>query len=100
MFTSGDPRRSRLIVDNQSSRDDDIVLLRALNWNATAGRVYRVEVPSLASEADREQQFEPRTHVDSAAELRCCDASMYLRVSSSVLQYATSFVKSVSEAAG
>jgi len=39
MFTSGDPRRSRLIVDNQSSRDDDIVLLRALNWNAEAGRV-------------------------------------------------------------
>jgi hypothetical protein len=59
-----------------------------------------VEVPNLAFEADPEQQFEPATDVDSAAELRRCHASMYLRVSNSVLQYATSFVKSVSEAAG
>ena len=54
-----------------------------------------MEVPNLASEADREQQFEPNADIDSRAELRCRHVPMYLRVNNSVLQYGTSFVKSV-----
>ena len=72
----------------------------ALNRNTEEGRLQGVVVPNLASQADREQQFEPGADIDSAAELCCPDVPTYLRVSNSFLQYATSFVKSVSEAAG
>ena len=76
------------------------MLFSALNRNTEAGPLQGVVVPNLASQADREQQFEPGADIDSAAELCCRDVPMYLRVSNSVLQYATSFIKSVSEAAG
>ena len=57
-------------------------------------------IPNFASEADREQQFELGADVDSFAELRCRHVPMNLRVSNSVLQYATSLVESISEARG
>ena len=82
-------------MNDQSRRDDDIMLFSALNRNTEAGRLQGVVVPNLASQADREQQFEPGADIDSAAELCCCHVPMYLLVSNSVLQDATSFVKSV-----
>ena len=76
------------------------MLFSALNRNTEAGRLQGVVVLNLASQADREQQFEPCVDIDSAAELCWRDVPMYLRVNNSVLQYSTSFVKSISEAAG
>jgi hypothetical protein len=59
-----------------------------------------VEVPKLASEADREQQSEPGADVDSSTEVRCRNVPMNPRVSNSVSQYATFFAESISEAHG
>ena len=62
------------------------MLFSALNRNAEARRLQGVVVPNLASEADREQQFEQGADIDSAAELCCPDVPMYFRVSTSFLQ--------------
>jgi hypothetical protein len=74
------------------------MLFCALDRNAETG--VPVQVGKLASEADREQQFELGADVDSPAELRCRHVRMNLPVSNSVLQYATSLVESISDARG
>ena len=52
------------------------MLLSALNRNAEARRLQGVVVPNLASEADREQQFEQVADIDSAAALCCRDPDL------------------------
>jgi hypothetical protein len=74
------------------------MLVWALDRNAETG--VPVQVRKLASEADREQQFDLGADVHSFAELRGRHVPMNLRVRNSVLQYATSLVESISEARG
>ena len=60
------------------------MLFSALNRNTEAGPLQGLVVPNLASQADREQEFEPGPDIDSAADVCCADVSMYLHVSNPV----------------